>query len=104
MAVEGDGDDEQIVGVVRYDRQETDAAEFALVVEDRLQHHGVGSALFRALVEAARRRGIRTLQADILAENRPMLGLLRESGLPMRSRRSGAAIRVELDLAPDVPA
>lgn len=98
VAVEGEGDEEQIVGVIRYDRQGEDAAEFALVVEDRLQHHGVGSALFRALVEAARRRGIRTLLADILAENRRMLSLLRETGLPMRTRRAGDVLKVELDL------
>ena len=51
-----------------------------------------------ALVDAARARGLRTLTADVLAENRRMLNLLRESGLPTRSRRTGSAIRVELDL------
>src|SRR5438105_3331393 len=61
VAVEPDGDDEQIVGVVRYDRDRADRAEFALIVEDRVQHHGIGSILFRALVEAARARGVRTL-------------------------------------------
>src|SRR5262245_19708400 len=44
-----DGDDEQIVGVVRYDRSDEDTAEFALIVEDRYQHHGIGSTLFVAL-------------------------------------------------------
>jgi GNAT superfamily N-acetyltransferase len=102
VAVECQADEEQIVGVARYDRQpeaSTDA-EFALIVEDRFQHHGIGSVLFWALVEAARARGIRTLMADVLAENRRMLRLLRESGLPIRSRRAGNAIRVELDLTP----
>jgi RimJ/RimL family protein N-acetyltransferase len=98
VAVEGSADDEQIVGVIRYDRHETDVAEFALIVEDRLQHHGIGSILFWALVDAARTRGIRTFSADVLAENRRMLNLLRESGLPMQARRSGNALRVELDL------
>ena len=107
VAVERDGADaEQIVGVVRYDRAvnpsggSDDAAEFALIVEDRFQHHGIGSALFRALVEAARSRHIRTLSADVLAENRRMLALLRESGLPMTSRRDGNVIHLKLDLTP----
>jgi GNAT superfamily N-acetyltransferase len=95
---EQDREDEQIVGVVRYDRSDEDTAEFALIVEDRVQHHGIGSTLFTALVEAARARGLRTLAGDVLAENRRMINLLRESGFPMKTRRSGNAIRVELDL------
>jgi GNAT superfamily N-acetyltransferase len=73
-------------------------AEFALIVEDRVQHHGIGSTLFWALVDAARARGLTTLAADVLAENRRMLNLLHESDLPMTSRRTGSAIRVEIDL------
>jgi GNAT superfamily N-acetyltransferase len=105
VAVEGSGDDEQIVGVVRYDRDDADGAEFALIVEDRVQHHGIGGALFWALVEAARARGIVTFGADVMAENRRMLGLLRESGLPMRAQRARDLIRVEMDLTtrPDAP-
>lgn len=101
VATEGSGGDEQIVGVVRYDRDvdDYDRAELALIVEDRVQHHGIGSVLFWALVEAARARGVKALQAEVLAENRRMLRLLRESGLPMQSRRVGTAIRVALDLA-----
>jgi RimJ/RimL family protein N-acetyltransferase len=98
VAVERDGEDERIIGVVRYDRSDDETAELALIVEDRVQHHGIGSALFEALVAAARARGIRTLVADVLAENKGMLHLLRESGLLMRARRNGTALRVELDL------
>jgi GNAT superfamily N-acetyltransferase len=100
VAVEGTGADEQIVGVGRYDRSDETTAEFALIVEDRLQHHGIGSILFWALVRAARARGIDTLVAEVLAENRRMLAFLRETGLPMRSRRAGPAIHLELDLTP----
>lgn len=100
VAVEREGDDEQIVGVIRYDRAGDDSAEFAVIVEDRYQHHGIGWTLFWALVDAARARGVQALTGDILAENRRMLNLLRESGLPMTSRRFGSAIRVELDLRP----
>lgn len=103
VAVEGQADAEEIVGVIRYDRHDGDAAEFALIVEDRLQHHGIGSALFWALVAAARRRGIHTMTADVLAENRRMLAFLRETGLPIRSRRAGEVIKTELDLAEPPP-
>lgn len=103
VATERTGPDEQIVGVGRYDRIDDEwapdtRAELALIVEDRVQHHGIGSVLFWALVDVARARGIKTLVAEVLAENRRMLNLLRESGLPMTARRSGNAIHVELDL------
>ena len=103
VATEGTGPDEQIVGVMRYDRLDDEwapdtRAEFALIVEDRVQHHGIGSVLFWALVEVARSRGIETFVAEVLAENRRMLTLLRGSGLPMTARRVGSALHVELDL------
>lgn len=90
--------DERIVGVARYDRTGDDEAELALIVEDRLQHRGIGSALFRALVEAARARRVQRLTAEVLAENRRMLAFLRDSGLPMQTRRAGTSIHVTLEL------
>jgi RimJ/RimL family protein N-acetyltransferase len=108
VAIERAGEDQLIVGVVRYDRIDVksaadDRAELALIVEDRVQHHGIGTILFWALVDAARARGVNTFIAEVLAENRRMLNLLRESGLPIRQRRAGNAIHVELDLTPSPP-
>ena len=42
-----------------------------------------------------------TLIAEVLAENRRMLNLLRTSGLRMTARRAGSAIRIEVDLTAD---
>ena len=108
VATEGTGADELIVGVARYDRVDDewapdDRAEFALIVEDRVQHHGIGSVLFWALVEIARARGVKTFIAEVLAENRRMLSFLRETGLPSRPRRSFNAVHVELDLTARAP-
>lgn len=91
-------DDEQIVGVVRYDRQTDGKAEMALVVEDRMQRLGIGSVLLAAIIDAARQRGVPTIVADVLGENARMLHLLRETHLPYRSTRRSEVIRVELDL------
>ena len=106
VATDRPGADDEIVGVARYDRIDDEwapdnRAEFALIVEDRMQRHGIGPVLFWALVDVARARGIKTFCADVLAENRRMFNLLRGSGLPMTSRRAGSALRVELDLAPE---
>lgn len=76
-------DEGEIVGVVRYERERgADQGEYAIVVEDRLQGQGLGYALTRMLVEAARERGMDRLYALIQPENRSMLKLLRRLGLP----------------------
>jgi RimJ/RimL family protein N-acetyltransferase len=95
-------DEEEIVAVVRYDRERgTDRAEYAALVEDRLQGRGLGIALTRGLIEAARERGIRDFEALVLPENRGMLHLLRSLGLPESTHREDGVTRVSVDLFPE---
>jgi RimJ/RimL family protein N-acetyltransferase len=94
-----DPEDEEIVAVVRYEREgDSDAAEYAALVEDRLQGRGLGLSLTRSLIEAARENGIGRLNAYILPENKAMLGLLRDIGLPERVRWEEGVKLVEMDL------
>ncbi|MGE3268030.1 MAG: N-acetyltransferase family protein [Chloroflexota bacterium] len=99
VAVDGQGQDEEILGVARYDNQEDGSAEMAIVVEDRMQRLGIGSVLLAAIIDAARRRGVRSLIADVLGENRRMLHLLRETHLPYQTQRRQEVIRVTLTLS-----
>jgi GNAT superfamily N-acetyltransferase len=57
------------VGVARFVRLEDHIAEPAVVVTDRWQGRGVGTALLNALAERAREEGIRSFLAPVLAEN-----------------------------------
>jgi len=94
--------EEEVVAVVRYDREKgTDRAEYAALVEDRLQGRGLGIALTRSLIEAARERGIRDFEALVLPENRAMLHLLRSLGLPERVRQEDGIRRISVDLFPE---
>ena len=94
--------EEGIVAVVRYDREKgTNRAEYAALVEDRLQGRGLGIALTRGLIEAARQRGIREFDALVLPENRGMLRLLRSLGLPENSHREDGVKRISVDLFPE---
>jgi GNAT superfamily N-acetyltransferase len=69
-------DDDDIVAVARFDRRAGSAdAEVAFVVLDAYQHQGLGTALFEHLTEIARDKGVEQLVANILPENRPMIGL-----------------------------
>ena len=92
-------DEKEIVAVVRYEREgDSDAAEYAAVVEDRLQGRGLGLSLTRSLIEAARENGIGRLNAYVLPENEAMLGLLRNLDLPERVRWEEGVKLVEVDL------
>lgn len=73
--------DEGIIGVARFDAsQQPGSAEFAIVVADRWQRQGVGDALFRRLVRAARLAGYRELVGTTYAANREMIELARSHG------------------------
>jgi RimJ/RimL family protein N-acetyltransferase len=92
-------DPREIVAVVRYAREEgTGGAEYAALIEDRFQGKGLGIALTRQLIEAARENGIGHLYALVMRENEGMLRLLRALDLPERIRWQAGAERVEIDL------
>ncbi len=95
-------DEEEIVAVVRYDREKgTNRAEYAALVEDRLQGRGLGFALTRSLVEAARERGVRDFDALVLSNNRGMLRLLRGLDLPESTRLKEGVRHVSVSLFPE---
>jgi GNAT superfamily N-acetyltransferase len=92
---------EEIIAVVSFDREgTTDRAEYAAAVEDRWQGRGLGLALTRRLIEAAIKRGIKVLTGVVLFENRRMLNLLRDLGLPETLRYEDGIEYVEIDLSP----
>jgi GNAT superfamily N-acetyltransferase len=95
----------ELVAVARYEgRPDTTTAELAVVVDDALQHRGVGRVLAERLVDVARVRGVQALVAEVLSANAPMLGLLRSFGLPYRTSHEGGVHTVVLDLTgPELP-
>jgi GNAT superfamily N-acetyltransferase len=98
-----DGGD--LVAVVRYEgERDSSSAELAVVVDDALQHCGVGRLLVERIVDVARERGLEYLVADVLNGNSPMLRLLRATGLPARTTSDGATVTVTVDLRGHAPA
>ena len=88
---------ETLIGVSRYVR-DNGSAEFALVVADAWQGRGIGRRLLAKLIEVARRRGLKRLYGDILAMNRPMLGLVRALGFTLGRHEDPTLTRASLDL------
>jgi GNAT superfamily N-acetyltransferase len=71
----------QAVGTARYVRDSDDdrIAEPAVTVVDEWQGRGLGSALLERLVADARAQGVQEFRATVLADNEPILQLLRKS-------------------------
>jgi acetyltransferase len=92
---------ERIVGVSRYARMPgTDRADCAIVVADDWQGRGLGTELMRSLGTAARARGISSLEASSLAENRRIHDWARRFGCDVRTEpHSGGSLLVTIDLS-----
>ena len=87
-------DGDVLVGVAQYFRsaQRPDHAEVAVEVADSHHRRGVGARLVRELARHAADDGITHFTASVLADNRPVLGLMRHSGLGHRDH-PGRALR-----------
>jgi len=72
-------------GVARYVRlpDHSADADTAFTVLDEYQGKGIGQVLFRALAIAGRVNDVRRFHFDVLADNRPMLGVLEKFGVSM---------------------
>lgn len=97
VATIGSGERETIVGLGEY-ACNGGAAEVAFTVEEDFQRRGIATRLFQELAAIARRNGVAQLEADVLAENTPMLNLLRRAGLPMRETREDGVVHATLFL------
>jgi RimJ/RimL family protein N-acetyltransferase len=92
-ALEGD---EQEVASGRY-CLDTDgrSCEFALVVGDEWQGHGIARWLIAALVDSARRRGLARMYGRVLATNRSMIALAQRMGFRLKTTDSRAVVEIE---------
>lgn len=102
VATVGAGDQEVIVGLGQY-VQRGAAAQVAFAVDRRFQDQGIASRLLRRLVRIARARGLFRFEADVLADNRPMLTVFRHSGLPIEETEADGVIHLTLPLAVPAP-
>jgi acetate---CoA ligase (ADP-forming) len=71
-------------------------AEVALEIADAMQGKGLGTAMLRQLAQAANQLGIQVLDAEVLAENRKMLRVLRDCGYPVKVHSLPGVELVEL--------
>jgi acetyltransferase len=93
-----DGDPE-IIAIGRLSRiRGKDEAEMAVLVDDRFQHQGLGTELFRRLVEVARDEHLTKVHSTILSENREMQAICRKLGFHLETDFEDATISAVLML------
>jgi len=92
-------DPEHGLGIARYQRLTDDptVAESAVVVVDSHQGRGLGTWLLTVLSQSAVESGIRSFRAFVLADNEPMLKIVREAGARLEPAGDGL-LRVETPL------
>ena len=93
------------LGVARFIRLDDapDVAEVAVAVVDAKQRLGLGTLLLRALVDAARERGVRRFRATVLSENAPARAILEDLADEVSVRREDGCLVYEIVLPADVP-
>ena len=97
VATQG-ADGEILIGGGRYAAEGEDRAEIAFVTDGNYRGRGIASLILKHLVRIAREADVQHFDAEVLAENTPMLAVFRRSGLPMELRRDGSTLHVTLSL------
>ena len=79
---------ERTVAVGRYARvdDEPGYAEFAIVVQDSYQGHGIGTEVLWSLAHVAKLEGVKVIVGYIMSENSRMFSVLKRSGLKMKKK------------------
>ena len=96
----GDGED-RVVALANYVRlRDPTAAEAAFVVADDLQGRGLGTRLLEQLAARASDAGIERFVAEVMADNRPMLGVFTGAGFEVVRELEGGEIEVRFPIAP----
>lgn len=97
VATAASGGRELIVALADYVRTGSSADVGVAVAED-FRREGIASRLLQQLADAARAKGVLRLEADVLAENAPMLSVVRHSGLRIREELREGVVHATLFL------
>ena len=98
-----DGGAEEEIAVGRYAMNPgNESCEFAIVVADAWQAHGIATRLMQALMKHAAARGIKRMEGFVMASNAKMLEFMRFLGFEIRSSAKGPQIKVASRMLDDM--
>ena len=95
------GKGETLIGGGRYALENAEnprSAELAFLTAEGYRRRGIAVLLLKHLKRLAEDAGVAQFEADVLAQNQPMLAVFKRSGLPMRQTRDGGVLHVTLSL------
>ncbi|MFF4618785.1 GNAT family N-acetyltransferase [Nonomuraea jabiensis] len=90
----------RLVAIAEYIPMEDGRADLGILLDDAVHGHGLGTLLLEHLAVDAAEHGIHELVADVLAENRPMIRVLRDLGLKVEQRFEGGTLHVSIAAEP----
>jgi RimJ/RimL family protein N-acetyltransferase len=91
---------DEIIAIGRYFIDpRTNRAEVAFVVQDEWQNRGIGTFMFKLLLNVAKQNGIEGFNAEVLIENKPMLAVLYKGDCKLSSKTEGRVRSVDMDFA-----
>jgi len=73
-------------------------AELAVLVDDRHQHLGMGTELYRRLIAVARDEKVKRVVSTILGENQDMQAICRKLGFQLKAELEDDTVRAELEV------
>ena len=94
LALAGD----EVVGVASYVSEVPGQAEVAFAVADHMHHRGVATLLLEHLVSFARSHQITTFTAETLTENKAMLNVFADAGLPVHRHYADGVFKLTFPL------
>ncbi len=96
-----DQDGERVVAVANYVRlRDPKLAEAAFAVADEHQGRGIGTRLLEQLAARAAEVGIQRFVADVLPDNRAMLGVFESAGFELTRELESGELEVQFPIAP----
>jgi acetyltransferase len=82
------------LGVARFaTNPDGESCEFAIVIADNMHGKGLGSKLMTALMDAARERGLKTIQGEVLSQNSHMLKLMKNLKFTIENSQDDDSIK-----------
>ncbi|MDR3401089.1 MAG: bifunctional acetate--CoA ligase family protein/GNAT family N-acetyltransferase [Chthoniobacter sp.] len=99
VAIHGKGTTRKVIAVGRLNRLHgTNDAEFAVLVADTWQGHGLGGQLLESLVRVGRAEKMQRITGTILQSNHAMLDLCRRLGFELRRDPDDSVVTADLKL------
>lgn len=83
------------LGVARYAiNPDGESCEFAVVIADNMHGMGLGNKLMMALMDAARAKGLKTIQGEVLSLNTQMLKLMKHLNFTIETSPEDDSVKI----------